>query len=360
MADSRWRLLLPPSVRTFPADLTAIVVLVVLTVGAVFLPVVRQTPVRIILGLPFALFVPGYALIAALFPGGGELIAGDEDPEGAGRFEETSSTVDTAGISGLERIAFSFGTSIAVVPLIGLVLNFTPWGIRLIPIMVALGGVTLVLVGIAARRRQALPEEDRFSVPYRGWFASMWSDLRHPETRTDGALNVLLVISLVLAVGSVSYAVGVPKSGEEFTEFYLLTEGEDGKLVADNYPTNFTSGESQFLYVGISNHEQQSVEYSVVVELQRVQIQNNSTVVQSQTELRRFRKQLAANETWRLNHTVTPQMTGDRLRLTYLLYKGDVPADPTVENAYRETHLWINVSQSEPSELRSHRLPKNQ
>jgi hypothetical protein len=26
------------------------------------------------------------------------------------------------------------------------------------------------------------------------------------------------------------------------------------------------------------------------------------------------------------------------------LYRGQPPADPTVENAYREVHLWVNVS----------------
>lgn len=300
--------------RTFPADLTAVVLLVVLTVGAVFLPVVRQTPIRIVLGLPFVLFIPGYALIVALFPGGGELGNEDETSETDDRLEESRGVGNDAGISGLERVAFSFGTSIALVPLIGLVLNFTPGGIRLVPIMVALGGVTLVLVGNAVRRRHVLPVEEQFSVPYRGWIGSTWSELVHPRTRTDGALNVLLVVSLVLAVGSVVFAIGTPNKGEEFTEFYLLTEGEDGELAADNYPTNFTAGESKSLDLGISNHEQHTVDYSVVVELQQVQIQNNSTVVQSETELRRFKKQLAQNETWRQNHSVTPRMTGERLR----------------------------------------------
>jgi uncharacterized membrane protein len=41
---------------------------------------------------------------------------------------------------------------------------------------------------------------------------------------------------------------------------------------------------------------------------------------------------------------VTPTLTGQRLRLAYLLYRGSPPPDPTVENAYREVHLWINVS----------------
>jgi uncharacterized membrane protein len=34
-------------------------------------------------------------------------------------------------MGGIERIALSFGMSLAVVPLLGLILNYTPWGIRL-------------------------------------------------------------------------------------------------------------------------------------------------------------------------------------------------------------------------------------
>ena len=53
---------------------------------------------RIILGLPFLLFFPGYTLIAALF-------------------------IKREGMGSIERVALSFGLSIAVVPLIGLILN---------------------------------------------------------------------------------------------------------------------------------------------------------------------------------------------------------------------------------------------
>ena len=37
-------------------------------------------------------------------------------------------------------------------------------------------------------------------------------------------------------------------------------------------------------------------------------------------------------------------MAGENLRLTFLLYRGQAPQDTTVENAYRELHLWVNVS----------------
>jgi len=67
------------------------------------------------------LFLPGYALIAALFPSKNDL-------------------------DGIERLALSFGLSIAVVPLIGLGLNFTPFGIRLVPIIVSLSVFTLAFI----------------------------------------------------------------------------------------------------------------------------------------------------------------------------------------------------------------------
>lgn len=149
----------------------------------------------------------------------------------------------------------------------------------------------------------------------------------------------------MLAVGSVAYAVAVPKQGESFTEFYLLTENETGGLVAADYPTDFVRGESKPVVIGIGNHEHRRLNYTVVVELQRVQVQNNSTTVLDARELRRFRTPpLADNETWRTTYNVTPTLTGQRLRLVFLLYRGGPPAEPRVDNAYRELHLWVNVS----------------
>ncbi len=63
-----------------------------------------------LLAILLVLFMPGYVLVAALFPGG----ILPEKPE----------------IDWIERIALSFGLSIAVIPLLGLLVNFTPWGME--------------------------------------------------------------------------------------------------------------------------------------------------------------------------------------------------------------------------------------
>lgn len=335
-----WWLLIPRPVRRVPADIAAVVILVIATGVTVFAPIVSETPLRIILGIPFVLFSSGYTFIAALFPERGPSPEQAEET----KFLDRMYPGRNAGIDGIERIALSFGLSIAIAPLIGLILNFTPFGIRLVPVFLGIGGFTIVVAIAATVRRWNLPAEEQFRVPFRRWYASTKTELFEPETPKDAALNVLLVASVLLAASSVGYAVLVPNQGEALTEFYLLTENESGERVAGNYPTNFTVGDSKPLIVGISNHEHEAVAYTVVVEIQNIRVTNNSTTVIEEDELHRFSAYVEANETWQTQHNVTPTMTGERLRLIYLLYKGTPPTEPTAENAYRKLHLWINVT----------------
>jgi len=85
---------------------------------------------RWVLGSVFVLFIPGYVTVEALFPKGREL-------------------------DSIERFALSVGLSLALVPLVGLLLNYTPWGIRLTPIVISLTVLTvgLALVGLARQYR---------------------------------------------------------------------------------------------------------------------------------------------------------------------------------------------------------------
>lgn len=82
---------------------------------------------------------PGYTLISALFP------------------KRTS-------LGSIERIALSFGLSIAVVPLIGLILNYTPRGIRLYPILIALFAFMMLMSFIAWIRRSSLLPSEQMAI----------------------------------------------------------------------------------------------------------------------------------------------------------------------------------------------------
>jgi Predicted membrane protein len=88
----------------------------------------QLTVLRYILGTLYVLYLPGYALVEALYPERGD-------------------------IKPLERLALSIGLSLAVVPLIGLVLNYTPWGIRLGPVIASLALFTLGISVVALVRK---------------------------------------------------------------------------------------------------------------------------------------------------------------------------------------------------------------
>ena len=359
--------MLPRPVRALPADLAAVFVFVILTNIAVLAPVIRETPLRVPLGLAFVLFVPGYAFIAALFPEAGESPTDESEFERTEEDDSESSLLeagplsrDRSGIDGIERVALAFGLSIAITPLLGLVLNFTPWGIRLVPIMIAVSGFTVIATAIAAVRRWELPEDERFQVPYREWYAAGRSEVLEPDTRGDAVLNVVLALSILLAVGSVGYAVMVPPEGEQFSAVYILGEDDDGELVADNYPTEFTQGESQEIILGVDNHEHRTVDYTVVLVEQQVSVEENQsaiednetvsvneTVVEEQRELDRFETQLAHNESWHHPHDLEPTMTGEDIRLVWLLYPdGEVPEEPSMESTEYTVHLWVDVNES--------------
>ncbi|UTF54838.1 DUF1616 domain-containing protein [Natronosalvus rutilus] len=351
---SLW-LLLPKQIRHLPADLAAMLVVTVLVNVAVFTPGLRETPLRVPLGLAFVLFVPGYVFIAALFPEAGESPTDSDAATEPGHDSEAQTespslgVVDTVrdGIDGIERIALSFGLSIAIVPLIGLVLNFTPWGIRLAPIMVAVTGFVLISTAVGAVRRWQLPAEERFAVPYRAWYQAGRTELLEPETRIDGALNVVLVLSILLAVGSVGFAVLVPPDGERFSAIYLLTEDDDGELVADDYPTELVEGESGELVFGVDNDEHRTVEYTVVVVEQRVETQGNETVVTEQRELSRHHQELAHNDSWHQPYELQPTMVGEDIRVVWLLFPDEAPTEPSMNDTEYTVHLWVDVAEAD-------------
>jgi uncharacterized membrane protein len=131
-----------PRHKQFPIDLALVIFLTLLSIPFVLVaPLNEISPVRILMGLPLVLFLPGYALIAILFPRKDDL-------------------------DGIERIALSFGLSIAITPLLGLALNYTPFGIRLVPILTILLVFTVSLAIGAWIRRGSIPEDDRFAVAF--------------------------------------------------------------------------------------------------------------------------------------------------------------------------------------------------
>jgi uncharacterized membrane protein len=295
--------------KKIPSDLLIVIGLVLLTDIFVLTPGLSETSVRNILGLPLVLFLPGYALIAALFPAKPDL-------------------------DGIERTALSFGLSIAVVPLIGLGLNYTPWGISLLPILISLSVFTFIMCGLAYIRRAKLSETEVFEVPFRQMAVSIKAEtLDKSESRLDKALTVFLVLAILMSVATLIYVVVTPKEGEHFTEFYIL--GSGGK--ADNYTTKYVLGENGTVIVGIVNHEYRPENYTMELRLDNKSL----PLPDNQKHI-----SLAYNETWEKPVTFTPPFEGKKMKLEFLLFNetdGSVP--------YRDLHLWIDVNKTNPNEI---------
>ncbi len=278
-------------------DLQIVAMIIILTVLFVLLPPLNTSPVRTILGIPMVLFLPGYALIAALFPRKNDL-------------------------DGIERLALSFGLSIAVVPLIGLGLNFTPFGIRLVPILVSLSVFTMSMLLIANLRRSQMPEDERFKVPFSYMYSSLKSSIFGSKKGLDKILTIILILSMLASIIMLIYVIVTPKQGEKFTEFYIL--GDNGK--AQDYPSLLEAGKTSSVIVGITNQEYLLTNYTLNISLE------NDT-------LNTMEVQLMHNATWEERVLFTPEKTGDNLKLEFLLYKeGNITAP------YRDLHLWVNVS----------------
>jgi uncharacterized membrane protein len=294
--------------KKIPPDLLIVMGLVLLTDIFVLTPGLNESILRNLLGLPLVLFLPGYALIAALFPAKSDL-------------------------DGIERTALSFGLSIAVVPLIGLGLNYTPWGIRLLPILISLSIFTFVMCGLAYLRRTKLPENDAFQVPFRKTAHSLKAEiLEKPESKLDKTLTIILIFSILLSVTTLVYVILTPKEGEHFTEFYIL--GPDGK--ADNYPTEYMMGENGTVMVGIINHEYKPINYTIDIRLENKSL----PLSENQKQIN-----LEHNMSWEEPVTFTPPFEGKNMKLEFLLFNETEKTTP-----YRDLHLWINVNTTQESE----------
>ncbi|MFC1926012.1 DUF1616 domain-containing protein [Chloroflexota bacterium] len=262
-----------------------------------------STWLRVLFGLPFILFFPGYTLIAALFP----------------RKE---------GLSGIERLALSFGLSIAVVPLIGLILNYT-WSIKLYPIVLSLGFFILAMSTYAWYKRRSYPTGNRFSVPflYRQHLPSLkWQE----SSRWDKVLSVVLVISILGAIGTLAYVISTPKVEEKFTEFYIL--GLEGKV--EHYPEELEVGEVGEVILGIVNQEHERMSYRVEVWIEEEQVD----VWLDDAELEEIEvKDLPYEEKWEYEIGFTPQYVGGAQKVEFRLFKnGD--SEP-----YSTLRLYVDI-----------------
>jgi uncharacterized membrane protein len=318
--------------ETYPVDIILCLLASIVLLSLVFFPL--DNTLRIIFGLPFILFIPGYVLVFALFPA-----------------KKTDRGIDT-----LERIVLSFGLSIAIVPLIGLALNYTPWGIRLEPILFSVFFFILIIGLVGIYRWKKTDPEERFIIP---------PMIRFPkeENKVDKVLTIILIIAIIIVIASLIYVITMPKTGETFTEFYLL--GPTGK--AEGYPRNLTINQTATVTIGLANHEQHVMDYSIEIWLIN-QTTTNTQTRENQTQYNQMwylgtittalpHQPINLEETWQpqwtCNYTFAIDKPGE-FKLAFLLFTTPISpyapnadyheiAEEKLSSAYLENHLWITV-----------------
>ncbi len=293
-------------IKEKPWDLVIVAIFTTLLLLAVIL--FPDSVFRTVLGLPFLLFFPGYVLVSALFPEDG--------------------TLDI-----IERIALSFGLSIAISPLIGLTLNYT-WEISLIPILYSLSLFIYTFSLFAYLRRISIPKEEMFSIEFEinppAWENYDW---------IDKVLVIATVVLLIVSGGLAYHIATTPRTGERFTEFGVL--GETG--IADDYPTNLTVEENGTFSVMVTNREHETVNYTLVIGLGHdyEEMENEGEISDdyeltfpSDNTYKDMQLVLEHEERWNQTMQYSVQTPGDYRLSFFLVRDGEV---------YRNLHLWIEI-----------------
>jgi uncharacterized membrane protein len=310
------------SSRRLPADLAAALLATGLVNIAVFAPVVSETPARVPLGIAFLLFVPGYVVVAALFP--------------------TRSDID-----GVDRVSLSVVASVIAVPTVGLVMNLTPWGIRLGPMLVAVSLLVVGLTALATRRRLAVPPAERFRASNGEWLRRGGAAVR-PDGIVDLALTLSLAVAVLFAVGVVGFAIADSHAGygpdlgdDEETMAALSLLDSDGDLLTDESPdATLESGATASVFVGVDNHGNEPRSYTIVALEQEL---TDDNAVADERELERLEVSVDDGERETVEHELEP--TADDGRIVWLLYPEEVPEEPSTDSA--DAHVSLTVSDEE-------------
>jgi uncharacterized membrane protein len=274
--------------KRIPVELLVVDVLTLVLVPVIVL--LPESVFRIILGLPFALFFPGYAMVAAVFPGHAD--AGD-----------------------IMRFTLGVAASFALTAIVGIVLNYTPLGIDLYPMLYTLTALTLAASLVAWYRWLRLPPDARYVIPF-----DLYKDF-FKGGKLDRMLSLLVAMAFVIALVVLIYSVWLPKTGERFTEIYVL--GEQGQ--ASDYVLDLEEGGTGSVTLGIINQEGRETDYTVVIKMP------------GETEREIARVVLQDEETWEQNVEFSIGTSSEYNRIEFLVFRGD-EAEP-----YRSVHVRTTI-----------------
>ena len=258
-------------------------------------------PLRVPLGFAYVLFMPGYLLQSALFP-------------------------RRADLDGVERFGLSLGLSVAIIPLLALLLDRLPWGLRLLPVVIGQTLLGILLFLAALIRRLLLPSEVAFAPDLRLNSSRWWRGLEP----TDRRLFSFAGGALVLAGLAAAWIFLVPSDAEFMTEFYML--GPEG--LAENFPRQATVEETLEVTIGVTNRERYPQEYYLEIwQVDPWRKDQRSLIVSTIS----FSLQVGETRQWEQPWQV--EWAGEDQQFEFLLYNGGNP------EPYRRLLLWMDISE---------------
>ncbi|MFP8953058.1 DUF1616 domain-containing protein [Natrialbaceae archaeon A-arb3/5] len=315
-------------VRLYPTDL-AIVSLSAIVAYATITSVPAESSLRLLATVPLVLFLPGYALVSALFP--------------ATRRHDPETSLATAerwrgGIDVAERLGLSFALSLAIVPTIVLVLPVTEWGLQTEPLAAGIGLGTVALAQVGVVRRLRTPKADRFTVSV----TPLFERFRRDEGAVTSASSILLVVAVGAAAGALLVGLLFPMAGGGYSELGLYSEDEDGTLVAGEIPDEVEPGESVPVTLSVENQEGEQTEYTIVFQEQVIE---DGEIIE-RTAIEEVEFEADDEETVTESHLLTPTAeANETVRISALLYSDDVPTAPTNDNADVDTYFSVTVTE---------------
>ncbi len=192
------------------------------------------------------------------------------------------------------RMLLAIMLGLTITALVGLVLNYTPWGLTPQSWVLALSGLVVMHVMIAFIQR---------------WQFTEVVEQIHPLSFNFGQGVMLILAVLVVGISIMVAQIGSlnqPRPG--FTQLWMTAD-----------PSNNSSA----TYLGIRNEEADTVTYNLVVTQGTEVLQDYQTV------------QLRAGETWQRSVDLN-SLTEKSVPVEAVLYRSDKPDVP-----YRSVKLWL-------------------
>jgi len=317
--------------RKYPIDIIAC-----LLWSIIFVPILQADlgdALSIIFGLPIIVFIPGYVLLSALFP--------------------TKKTQQ--GLNFIERIALAIGLSLVMVAIIGIGLNYSPFDIQPVSSSLFLLLYIICVGAVAFYRWLKTPDEDRFTISFN-------LSIKKPfENKIDKAFIAVIIVLAIVSLGTFAYIALNPKTVKSYSEFYLL--GPTGET--SNYPQELIKGENATVILGITNHEEKTINYNIdvwVLNQTTNSSETNITEVKNAYFLEKINVTIPSSgindylwkPQWSYNYSFSLNMSGEDIKLVFLLFKESTKTyhtdrdynntiDQIINSAYQELHLNMRV-----------------